>query len=59
MKVASLTKMFTTIAALQQLDHGTIQLDGKVALYLPGFAGVSSAETTTFLEIRLISRFIS
>ncbi|KAJ3565881.1 hypothetical protein NP233_g7361 [Leucocoprinus birnbaumii] len=35
--MASLTKMFTTILALQQLEKGTIALNGTVASYLPGF----------------------
>ncbi|KAF9457910.1 putative beta-lactamase [Collybia nuda] len=48
--MASLTKMFTTIAVLQQLDRGTIQLDGKVATYLPGFA-VNGKENITILML--------
>ena len=36
--VASLTKMFTTIAALQQLETGKIALDATVASYVPDFA---------------------
>lgn len=36
--VASLTKMFTTIVALQQLETGAISLNATVATYLPDFA---------------------
>jgi len=35
--MASLTKLFTTILGMQQLERGVIALDGKVGSYLPGF----------------------
>jgi len=37
--MASLTKLFTTILGMQQLERGVIALDGKVGSYLPGFNG--------------------
>ncbi|TFK41654.1 putative beta-lactamase, partial [Crucibulum laeve] len=36
--MASLTKMFTTIVALQQLERGKISLNTTVATYIPDFA---------------------
>ena len=36
--MASLTKLFTTVAALQQMDAGTLDLYAKVASYIPKFA---------------------
>ncbi|KAK2750032.1 hypothetical protein FQN55_002750 [Onygenales sp. PD_40] len=44
--MASLTKIFTTIAALQQLDTGLLVLDATVASYLPEFA-VNGKENIT------------
>jgi hypothetical protein len=37
--VASLTKMFTTIVALQQLERGAFGLNDTVVSHLPGFDG--------------------
>ncbi|KAF5383292.1 hypothetical protein D9615_005025 [Tricholomella constricta] len=48
--MASLTKMFTTIAAMQQLDAGGIKLDATVATYLPDFAG-NGKEDVTILQL--------
>lgn len=36
--MASLTKLFTTVAALQQMDAGTLDLYATVASYIPKFA---------------------
>lgn len=36
--LASMSKLFTTIAAVQQIERGTIKLDAPVATYLPEFA---------------------
>ncbi|MCN9239959.1 beta-lactamase family protein [Streptomyces sp. RY43-2] len=35
--LASLTKLFTAVAALQQLERGTLGIDARVAAYLPDF----------------------
>ncbi|MEV5983947.1 serine hydrolase domain-containing protein [Streptomyces sp. NPDC052051] len=35
--LASLTKLFTTVAAMQQLERGTLGIDARVAAYLPDF----------------------
>jgi CubicO group peptidase (beta-lactamase class C family) len=36
--LASMSKLFTTIVALQEVERGTIDLDATVATYLPDFA---------------------
>ena len=36
--LASMSKLFTTLAAVQQVERGTIRLDAPVATYLPDFA---------------------
>jgi CubicO group peptidase (beta-lactamase class C family) len=36
--LASMSKLFTTIVALQEVERGKIDLDATVASYLPGFA---------------------
>ena len=36
--LASMSKLFTTIVALQEIERGKISLDATVASYLPGFA---------------------
>lgn len=36
--LASMSKLFTTLAAVQQIERGTISLDAPVARYLPEFA---------------------
>ncbi|WP_240742090.1 serine hydrolase domain-containing protein [Micromonospora zingiberis] len=43
---ASLTKVFTAILTLQQVDAGRIALDGPVVDYLPGFAGPGKDKIT-------------
>jgi CubicO group peptidase (beta-lactamase class C family) len=44
--LASVTKTFTTIAVLEQLEAGTIELDEPVATYLPDFAANGKASVT-------------
>ncbi|EAW13288.1 serine hydrolase domain-containing protein [Aspergillus clavatus NRRL 1] len=48
--LASLTKLFTTIAALRQIDAGSLALNATVASYLPGFA-VHGKESITVLML--------
>ena len=48
--MASLTKLFTTIAALQQLDAGTLDLHATVKRYIPAFA-VHGKENITILML--------
>ncbi|MFJ9036129.1 serine hydrolase domain-containing protein [Streptomyces sp. NPDC102406] len=44
--LASLTKLFTTIAAVQQIERGTLGIDARVGAYLPEFTGAARAATT-------------
>ncbi|WP_415950676.1 serine hydrolase domain-containing protein [Streptomyces sp. KLOTTS4A1] len=39
--LASLTKLFTTVAAVQQMERGRLGLDARVGSYLPEFTGVA------------------
>ncbi|MFJ6661026.1 serine hydrolase domain-containing protein [Streptomyces sp. NPDC091377] len=39
--VASLTKLCTTLAAVQQIERGTLGIDALVGAYLPDFRGVA------------------
>ncbi|KAF8635307.1 hypothetical protein AX17_003955 [Amanita inopinata Kibby_2008] len=50
--MASLTKMFTTIVALQQLERGTIGLNNYVATYIPEF-GNSKNKAKVTIEMLL------
>ena len=42
--IASMTKPITSVAAMQQVEQGRIELDGLVADYLPRFADVQVLE---------------
>ncbi|MGI5239480.1 serine hydrolase domain-containing protein [Dactylosporangium sp. CA-139066] len=44
--VASCTKIYTTILALQQVDRGALDLSAPVAQYLPAFDGPGKAGVT-------------
>ncbi|MFC4037334.1 serine hydrolase domain-containing protein [Dactylosporangium siamense] len=44
--VASVTKIFTTILAVQQADRGKLELSAPVAQYLPAFDGPGKAAVT-------------
>ncbi|WP_432842879.1 serine hydrolase [Dactylosporangium sp. CA-092794] len=44
--VASVTKVFTTVLALQQVDRGKLDLSAPVAQYLPAFDGPGKAAVT-------------
>lgn len=48
--MASLTKLFTTIAALRQIDARRIELDATVASYVPEFA-VNGKENITIQQL--------
>ncbi len=43
-RIASMTKMVATVAALQQVERGTLDLDEPVASYLPEFAQLQVLE---------------
>lgn len=40
-RIASMTKIITTVAALQQVERGNLDLDGHVDSYLPQFADIA------------------
>ncbi|BBC36993.1 D-alanyl-D-alanine-carboxypeptidase/ endopeptidase AmpH [Streptomyces graminofaciens] len=40
--LASLTKLFTAVAAVQQLERGTLGIDARVGAYLPDFTGAAA-----------------
>ncbi|GAA1657338.1 hypothetical protein GCM10009828_104100 [Actinoplanes couchii] len=44
--LASLTKVYTSILLLQQVDKGVVDLDAPVARYLPGFTGTGKSKIT-------------
>jgi CubicO group peptidase (beta-lactamase class C family) len=44
--VASITKLFTAVAAMQQLERGTLGIDARVAAYLPDFRAAAEAGIT-------------
>ncbi|MEU5949008.1 serine hydrolase domain-containing protein [Micromonospora sp. NPDC047465] len=44
--LASITKVYTAILALQQVDKGRIDLDAPVVDYLPGFTGTGKNRVT-------------
>jgi CubicO group peptidase (beta-lactamase class C family) len=44
--LASLTKLFTAVAAVQQLERGTLGIDARVGAYLPDFHGAAAHGTT-------------
>jgi CubicO group peptidase (beta-lactamase class C family) len=48
--VASMTKLFTSIAALQQVEAGRVRLDAPVAAYLPEF-GTHGKQSITVRQL--------
>ncbi|MDW4904052.1 serine hydrolase [Streptomyces sp. ADMS] len=44
--LASVSKLFTSILAVQQLERGALALEGKVAAYLPEFARAGKQDMT-------------
>ncbi|GAB1692493.1 hypothetical protein KRM28CT15_42960 [Krasilnikovia sp. M28-CT-15] len=44
--LASLTKVYTSILLLQQVDRGRVDLDAPVVKYLPGFTGAGKSAVT-------------
>nr|WP_221351894.1 serine hydrolase domain-containing protein [Streptomyces sp. REN17] len=47
--LASLTKLFTSVAAVQQLERGTLGIDARVGAYLPGFTAAEHGITVRHL----------
>ncbi|MFE9399101.1 serine hydrolase [Streptomyces flavidovirens] len=44
--LASVSKLFTSMLAVQQIERGTLELEGKVAAYLPEFGGAGKQDMT-------------
>ncbi|WP_420705765.1 serine hydrolase domain-containing protein [Streptomyces sp. LaPpAH-108] len=44
--LASLTKLFTSVAAVQQIERGTLGIDARIGAYLPEFTGVAEHGVT-------------
>lgn len=44
--LASLTKLFTSVAAVQQIERGTLGMDARVGAYLPEFRGAAEHGVT-------------
>ncbi|SDK18563.1 serine hydrolase domain-containing protein [Streptomyces indicus] len=44
--LASVSKLFTSILAVQQIERGTLELEAPVASYLPDFAGGGKQDVT-------------
>ncbi|MEZ7006160.1 serine hydrolase domain-containing protein [Streptomyces sp. AD55] len=44
--LASLTKLFTAVAAVQQIERGTLGIDAEVGAYLPDFRGAAEHGVT-------------
>ncbi|MEW2553159.1 serine hydrolase [Streptomyces zhihengii] len=44
--LASVSKLFTSILAVQQIERGTLKLEATVASYLPEFAGAGKQDIT-------------
>jgi len=44
--LASVSKLFTSILAVQQLERGRLELEGKVASYLPEFGAAGKQDMT-------------
>lgn len=44
--LASLTKLFTAVAAVQQIERGTLGIDARVGAYLPDFTAAATHSVT-------------
>ncbi|MFJ7626906.1 serine hydrolase [Streptomyces sp. NPDC097595] len=44
--MASVSKLFTSILAVQEIEHGSLELEATVASYLPDFAGGGKQDIT-------------
>ncbi|MEV0910902.1 serine hydrolase domain-containing protein [Streptomyces hokutonensis] len=44
--LASLTKLFTAVAAMQQIERGTLGIDARVGAYLPDFRAAARHDIT-------------
>ncbi|MFF3489217.1 serine hydrolase [Streptomyces sp. NPDC002701] len=44
--LASVSKLFTSMLAVQQIERGALELEGRVASYLPDFGGAGKQDIT-------------
>lgn len=44
--LASLTKLFTSVAAVQQIERGTLGMDAEIAAYVPELTGAAARRVT-------------
>ncbi|MFI5817949.1 serine hydrolase domain-containing protein [Streptomyces rishiriensis] len=44
--LASLTKLFTSVAAVQQIERGTLGIDARIGAYLPDFGAAAAHDVT-------------
>ncbi|MEV6793008.1 serine hydrolase [Streptomyces sp. NPDC051320] len=55
--LASVTKLFTSIVAVQQIERGSLELTAKVASYLPDFAAAGKQDVTVLQLLTHTSGF--
>ncbi|MCA1223202.1 serine hydrolase [Streptomyces sp. 8L] len=53
--LASLSKLFTSVVAVQQIEHGRLDAGAKVASYLPAYAGGGKQDITVKMLLTHIS----
>ncbi|MEW2546946.1 serine hydrolase [Streptomyces sp. NPDC047002] len=53
--LASLSKLFTSVVAVQQIEHGRLDVDAKVASYLPAYAGGGKQDITVRMLLTHVS----
>ncbi|WP_443078914.1 serine hydrolase [Streptomyces sp. NBC_01497] len=53
--LASLSKLFTSVVAVQQIERGRLDADAKVAAYLPAYAGGGKQDITVRMLLTHIS----
>ncbi|MEV0095827.1 serine hydrolase [Streptomyces sp. NPDC050738] len=57
--LASVSKLFTSLLAVQQIERGALELEAKVASYLPEFAGAGKQDVTVRQLLTHTSGFVS
>ena len=57
--LASVSKLFTSILAVRQIERGALALEGRVASYLPGFGGAGKHDITVRQLLTHTSGFVS
>ncbi|GAA1369355.1 serine hydrolase domain-containing protein [Streptomyces beijiangensis] len=57
--LASVSKLFTSLLAVQQIERGALELEAKVASYLPEFAGGGKQDVTVRHLLTHTSGFVA